>query len=479
MLTVVSDIETNGIVLPDKLWCIVNKEHGEKSYKTWDINSGYAGFVDYAKTVDRWVFHNGINYDGPQINRLLGPTVIEPDKICDTFVVSRLVNYKGYKGHGLDEIGISLKQPKTVFNDWENYSPTMLSYCEDDVDLGTRVFNHFKKYIDDPDWAMAMDTEHKMAQLCKKMHDNGFKFDLDLAYKVLPQIKARLETLEADMQRSWPPELQEVHRLGYRTKADGSLYKTTQQAMDNFPKTEIDGDELVCYNYVTFNPASSKHRVEKLWEAGWNPTEKTKTYYKFSQHGGEGKPWGKKTLTKEEYEDKKDHFATYGWTVSDENLETLPSSAPACAQDLAEWLCLNGRLKPLEERIRECESDGRIRTNFWHIGAWTHRMSHSSPNLANISSPFHGEAKTAVDLVKQKFDGQLRQMFTVEDGNWLVGTDAESIQLRILAHYLKNDEYVAAILEGNKDDGTDIHNVNRRALGLDHLTRDHAKTLNT
>jgi DNA polymerase I-like protein with 3'-5' exonuclease and polymerase domains len=31
-------------------------------------------------------------------------------------------------------------------------------------------------------------------------------------------------------------------------------------------------------------------------------------------------------------------------------------------------------------------------------------------------------------------------------------------------------------MEGKKEDGTDIHNVNRKALGVDHATRDDAKT---
>ena len=479
MLTVVSDCETDGLD-PDNLWCVVNKELGEKSYKTWDVTSGYETFIDYAKTVDRWVFHNGISYDGPVLNKLLGSTVIDPFKICDTFVVSRLVNYMGYNGHGLDEIGISLGQAKTVFNDWEKYTPEMLSYCKDDVDLGTKIYNKYKKYIDDPAWAMSMETEHRMAMLCKKMHDNGFKFNLQLANEVLPQIQDRLDELSAEMQRAFPPELKEVHRIQYRTKADGELYSTTANAMDNFPKTVIDGDELVCFNWVSFNPGSHQNRIDKLWDAGWNPTEKSKAHYKFTLKGQVGEKWGKKTLTQELYDTKKEEFGHYGWTVTDENLETLPSTAPQGARDLAEWLCLNGRLKPLEERIRECESDGRIRTKFWHIGAWTHRMSHSSPNLANVSSPWDDrvEPKTAVDFVKQRFDGQLRAMFTVDEGNWLVGTDAESIQLRILAHYLKNDDYVKAIVEGRKEDATDIHNVNRAALGLDHLTRDHAKTLN-
>jgi DNA polymerase-1 len=103
-------------------------------------------------------------------------------------------------------------------------------------------------------------------------------------------------------------------------------------------------------------------------------------------------------------------------------------------------------------------------------------MASSDPNLQNLSSPWHGEATNPVQVVKELYDSKLREMFIVPEGAYLVGTDAESIQLRILAHYLKNDDYVHAIVSGLKEEGNDIHNVNRRALGLDYLTRDHAKT---
>jgi len=479
--TVVADIETDSLT-PEKIWCLVAKEHGAKGYQIWNKFSGYGSFPSYAKDVDRWVFHNGISFDTPVINRLIADC-IPIEKVCDTFVVSRLVNYPGYNGHGLDEIGISLGQPKTVFNDFSKYTPTMLSYCKDDVDLGTKVYNHYEKYINDPAWAKSMWVEHMSAHLCAEMQNNGFKFDMDMAMRMLPQIMDELKALEADMVSAWPPELVEVNRIKYRTKKNGELHKNVSDAMDNYPKTTItdDGDEpeLVCWDYKSFNPGSTKDRVEKLWEAGWNPTEKSNGHYKFTLKGEVGQKWptnGKTILTQEMYDDKKEYYDYYGWTVSDENLATLPASAPQAAKSLASWLCLNGRLKALEERIRCCDADGRIRTTFWHIGSWTHRKAHSNPNIANISSPFHGEVVTAVDAIKNRYDADMRRMFTVDEGHYLVGTDAESIQLRVLAHYLKNDDYIEAIINGRKEDETDIHNVNKRALGLSHLTRDHAKT---
>jgi DNA polymerase I-like protein with 3'-5' exonuclease and polymerase domains len=391
-----------------------------------------------------------------------------------------LINYSNYKGHGLDEIGKSLGKPKTYFKKFSEYSEEMLEYCKDDVDLGERIFNLYRRFIDDPSWEKSLACEHKMAFLCEQMHWNGFKFDIERARRVLPEIQHRMMELEAEFQDIWPPKLVEVNRVQYKTKGDGTLYRTVTKARENYPKTEVDSEanELVCYDYRSFNPASTPDRIEKLWEAGWKPTEKTKTHFKFLTRAKPGEKWGKTVLDKEAFEKKKRDFEYSGWTVSEENLQTLPQDAPEGAFKLAEWLTLQGRMAALRERIKECESDGRIRTKFWHIGAWTHRMSHSNPNLANISSPFHGEPRNAVEEVKKKYDTSFREMFTVDDGGYLVGTDAESIQLRILSHYLKNEEYVHAITSGRKEDKTDIHNVNLKALGLEHLTRDDAKTFN-
>jgi DNA polymerase-1 len=103
-------------------------------------------------------------------------------------------------------------------------------------------------------------------------------------------------------------------------------------------------------------------------------------------------------------------------------------------------------------------------------------MSHTHPNAANIASPFHGQPKTPVEDIKARYDADMRALWMVEDGNLLVGTDAAGIQLRILAHYMKSEAYRSAILDGNKDDGTDIHNLNRKALGHVCKDRDTAKT---
>jgi DNA polymerase-1 len=178
-------------------------------------------------------------------------------------------------------------------------------------------------------------------------------------------------------------------------------------------------------------------------------------------------------------EDKKEHYAKYGWTCDETNLATLPDSAPEAAHLLTEWLCLEGRRSSLAEYAEAYnKEDGRIHPKFWNIGAWTHRMSHSKPNLANIVAPWDSrkDPNTGVDRIKAEYDTAIRGLFIATPSTVLVGTDADAIQLRLLAHYMESDRYVEAINSGSKDLGTDIHSVNMRALGLDHLSRDDAKT---
>lgn len=173
-----------------------------------------------------------------------------------------------------------------------------------------------------------------------------------------------------------------------------------------------------------------------------------------------------------------EHFKRYGWKCNEDNLKTLPSSAPPSVRNLSKWLTLEGRRSSLQEWIPQVQSDGKIHGKFWHIGAWTHRMSHSKPNQGNIFSvyPSGRTPVNAVEEVKKKYDGELRSCWRASEGKYLVGVDAESIQLRVLAHYMDSKTYVDAIVGGDKALETDIHNVNKKALGPICRSRDDAKT---
>jgi len=172
----------------------------------------------------------------------------------------------------------------------------------------------------------------------------------------------------------------------------------------------------------------------------------------------------------------KDHYDKYGWMINEENLQSLPSSAPQAAKDLVKWLTLEGRRKALTEWIRCCADDGKIHGKTWPIGAWTHRMSHSNPNSANIAKPFSGEPKTPVEEIKQRYDSHMRNLWKASEGKVLVGTDLDAAQLRILANVTKSEKLRDGLVSGDKTKGTDAHTVNKNIIGTVCRDRNIAKS---
>lgn len=126
------------------------------------------------------------------------------------------------------------------------------------------------------------------------------------------------------------------------------------------------------------------------------------------------------------------------------------------ARLVLEFLTLQKRSTQINSWLEAVAEDGRVHGRVNCNGAVTGRMTHSKPNLAQV--PATGKL----------YGSECRQCWTVEDGHKLVGIDASGLELRMLAHYMKDDKYTQEILNG------DIHTTNQLAAGL--ATRDQAKT---
>ena len=465
------DCETNGLD-PDRVWCVGTEwiTTGEKSMILYPdkIEEEKEKLIKLCNEADKIVMHNGIEYDAPVLNKLIKADLIPFHKIVDTIVILRLIDFNlDFKGHSLKQWGIRIGLHKGEWTDWNNPCTEMFDYCQQDVTITAELYRRNRKFILDEANQKAINIEHEICRVCHQMHVDGFHFDKTQGQYLLAEIEDSLSTLTKELQESYPPKLVEVNSILYKKNKEGELYKNVKKAIDTYPKCKVQGSNLICYGYEIFNPGSPKQRIERLWESGWNPTEKTKTHYQFDRN-----PTALKNATIEERREK---FNVYGYTTSQENLNTLPDTAPKGGKLIAKWLTLEGRRSSLTEWLNHVGADGRIHGSFLHIGAWTQRLAHYNPNEANIPSSFHGQPSTPVEEVKAKYDGPMRALWGVPRGKFQVGTDAEGIQLRVLAHILQSEAYVKAICEGNKEDETDIHNVNKRALGLNHIDRDDAK----
>ena len=315
---VAMDIETESLT-PENIWIIcaedINTGERQRFHNVTSIPEELERFVQYCSDCTNFVFHNGIGFDVQVINKLLG-NLIPWDKVIDTLIVSRLVNYdikiddellrKNLVGkhkkesiveklfpkrmigrHSLASWGYRLGEYKGGFSDWSKLSDEMIEYCEQDVVVTVKLYNHFKNVIEAPEWQESLRCEHDIQILCEQMSENGFYFDQDKAEELLGEICSRMEDLEQSFQEDFPPKLTEVNRIQYRRKADGSLFSSVIKAQEKYFATALDKsiqpNELVCYDYVSFNPASPKQRIERLWEAGWQPFEKTKGHIEYER----------------------------------------------------------------------------------------------------------------------------------------------------------------------------------------------------
>ena len=116
----VVDIETDGLNAT-KLHCIVAKDMATKEIYTWTEDECKA-FPAWASKYDKLIMHNGINFDGYWLNKLLNMN-IPLNKIEDTLIMSQLYNPVREEGHSLKAWGNKLDMPKGDVDSFDYYSP--------------------------------------------------------------------------------------------------------------------------------------------------------------------------------------------------------------------------------------------------------------------------------------------------------------------------------------------------------------------
>ena len=126
-------------------------------------------------------------------------------------------------------------------NSFDTYSPDMLTYCTQDVNLTHKVMNELDKEKSKFS-KESIELEKKVRVIIDKQEENGFTLDLRKAMT----LKASLED--------------EANNL-------------SNQATEIFPPTEVQLKTKV--KYIPFNIGSRKQIAERLINKGWKPTLKT------------------------------------------------------------------------------------------------------------------------------------------------------------------------------------------------------------
>jgi DNA polymerase I len=407
------DIETNRSFSTIHLLVTKHLETGE--VKVWKNPNG---LNDYLSKATLLIAHNGIGFDFFHLNRLWN-TKIGLKKVYDTLVASRLLEPTRESGHSLESYGKQSGIPKIDY-------PAVWSWMMD------RREEYPGECYDKPieqllEYYCIRDVDvlvRAYNYLCDNLDSKGFSLEsVELEHQVAAII--------AQQERNGF-KLDTIHATCLLTDLKTKLAGIYEKMQERWPPKVTTGrvhkrngkplDDII----EPFNPGSRKQIGEKLQELGWKPKKFTET----------------------------------GQPIVDE-VVLMDVNIPE-AKIIAEYLLLQKRIAQVESWLEAMGPDGRVHGKVITNGAVTGRMTHSKPNMAQI--PNAGSL----------YGPECRQCWTVENGNVLVGCDASGLELRMLAHFMKDEDYVRTVTEGSSKDGTDVHTVNQRAAGL--ATRDLAKT---
>lgn len=271
-----------------------------------------------------------------------------------------------------------------------------------------------------PDWKVFTPN---MLEYCK--------VDVEICTKLYQKVQNNLDKFSKESIQS---EFK-LQRLINKVKDNGFYFKETDalsllneiEHKQNTIKEEIDKvfrPEIkqlkTKQKVIPFNINSRDQIAKRLIALGWKPTSFTPS----------GKP-------------KVDETQLEKFNSTESNL-------------LAENFMLSKRSAMLKSWIKATDTDSRVRCSYHALGAVTNRMSCSKPNLQQVPSN------------RKPYGKECRQLWSCSPGNILIGSDAQSLELRVLAHYINDLDYTKEVLEG------DVHTANQKAAGLS--SRDQAKT---
>jgi DNA polymerase-1 len=457
MTTLIFDIETNGFLDEiDRIHCLVIR-NAETGVVTSLANPDALGAgrlvieegVKMLQEADILVGHNIISFDIPAIQKIY-PWFKPKAELHDTMIMGRLfwgdIKYtddqmwarnpkhpmprKLRGSYKLEAFGYRLGVMKDEYTGgWEAWSQIMQDYCEQDVRVTTALYEKaLVRWGKVPDWLKpkaqvpsnyhpysdeCVLLEHQVQKIVARQVRRGFAFDERKAADLYMKLASRREELRAELTKAFPPFYRGVGKVK-TPKADNKRYGYWKNA--SFQPVEL----------VEFNPGNNHHLIDRLKKVrGWVPVDFTE----------KGQP-----------------------TIDDSIISRLPyPEAPL----ISEYLLVNKRISQLAEgdaawlkRVK----NGRVHGGVITLGAVTRRMTHVEPNLAQVPS------------VKVPYGADCRSLFTASSGYRLVGCDADSLELRLLAGYMAafdGGAYIDTVLKGDKAIGTDMHSVNARALGLD------------
>ena len=237
-MKVVLDIETDTIDAT-VVNCIVAKDIDTNVSTVFDPDNMHV-FKSWSKDIDKYIMHNGLSFDAPILNRLLG-VEIKPAQVTDTLILSQMFNPLREGGHGLRAWGDRFNFPKGEIDSFGKYTEELRRYCMQDVDITHKLYNYLKKEGQGFSKS-SIDLEHQVRVIIDQQEKNGFYLDVKKAMCLHNTLLDEANELE-----KWGRIRFDPTRKDLKTKT----------------------------KYIPFNIGSRQQIADRLMDIGWKPKKHT------------------------------------------------------------------------------------------------------------------------------------------------------------------------------------------------------------
>ena len=237
-MKVVLDIETDQLNA-SVVNCIVAKNIDTNLVTVFDPDNMHV-FKNWSKNIEQYIMHNGLSFDAPVLNRLLG-TSIKPSQVLDTLILSQLFNPMREGGNGLKAWGDRFKFPKGSIENFAKYTDELKKYCIQDVEITHKLYNHLK--IEGKGFSKSsIHLEHQVRVIIDQQEKNGFYLDVKKAMCLHNTLLDEANELE-----KWGRIRFDPTRKDLKTKT----------------------------KYIPFNIGSRQQIADRLMDIGWKPKKHT------------------------------------------------------------------------------------------------------------------------------------------------------------------------------------------------------------